>query len=99
VNIGRGAAKEYAGGLFTEDWLAKGDEQDTIRRELEWNQLHITAQGGRIRVRLNGVTVVDYTDPNPPEKYLQKGVIGFQTYGAEGHSGWVKFRNLSIREL
>ena len=48
---------------------------------------------------LNGVEVVDYTDPNPPEKFLQDGVIGFQTYGAEGHSGWVKFRNLSIREL
>ena len=23
----------------------------------------------------------------------------FQTYGAEGHAGWVKFRNLRIRTL
>ena len=72
---------------------------DTIRRKLDWNQLHITARGGRIEVVLNGVKVVDYTDPNPPAASLQDGVIGFQTYGAEGHSGWVKFRNLSIREL
>ena len=98
VNIGRGAAKEYCGGIFTDDWLDKGDEQDTIRRELAWNQMHISAKGGHIQVRLNGVKVADYQDPNPPEKYLQPGVIGFQTYGADGHSGWVKFRNLEIRE-
>lgn len=99
VNIGRGAAEEYCAGIFTEEWLAKGDVDDTIRRKLDWNQLHITARGGHIEVVLNGVKVVDYTDPNPPAKFLQDGVIGFQTYGAEGHSGWVKFRNLSIREL
>src|ERR687895_554123 len=28
VNIGRGAAGEYCGGLYLKDWLAKGDEQD-----------------------------------------------------------------------
>jgi hypothetical protein len=99
VNIGRGAAKEYCGGIFTEDWLDKGDEQDTIRRVLAWNQMHIIAEGGHIQVHLNGVKVADYRDPNPAEKYLQRGVIGFQTYGADGHSGWVKFRNLQIREL
>ena len=43
--------------------------------------------------------VVDYTDTNPPEKFLQKGVIAFQTYGAEGHAGWVKFRNIRVRPL
>ncbi len=99
VNIGRGAAKEYSGGIFTEDWLAKGDEQDTIRRELAWNTLHITARGGHIQVQLNGVKVSDYQDPNPSPTLLQEGVIGFQTYGADGHAGWVKFRNLAIREL
>jgi len=26
-------------------------------------------------------------------------VLALQTYGAEGHAGWVKFRNLRIREL
>ena len=35
----------------------------------------------------------------PPVKWLQKGVIGLQTYGAEGHAGWVKFRNIRIREI
>jgi hypothetical protein len=99
VNIGRGAAEEFCAGLFTDKWLSKGDEKDTIRRKLDWNSMRIFARGGHIEVTLNGVKVVDYIDPNPPEKYLKPGVIALQTYGAEGHSGWVKFRNVRIRSL
>ena len=39
------------------------------------------------------------TDDKPEPKFLQSGVIGLQTDGAENHPGWVKFRNLRIREL
>ena len=99
VNIGRGAAEEYTGGLFTDRWLDKGDEHDAIRKKNDWNSLHILARGGHIEVTLNGEKVVDYTDPAPPEKFLQAGVIGFQTYGAEEHAGWVKFRDIRIRPL
>ena len=99
VNIGRGAAEEYCAGLYTDRWLAKGDEHDTIRRKLAWNQLRILARGGHIEVTLNGAKVVDYTDPAPPDRYTRPGVVALQTYGAEGHSGWVKFRNLRVRPL
>jgi hypothetical protein len=99
VNIGRGAAGEFCGGVFTKEWLAKGDEQDSVRKKLDWNTLRILADGPHIVVELNGVKVSDCTDPTPPAKSLQSGVIGFQTYGAEGHAGWVKFRNIRIREL
>jgi hypothetical protein len=98
VNIGRGAAEEYVG-LYTDRWLDKGDEHDSIRKKLAWNKLYIFAQGPHIKVRLNGVEIVDYVDSNPKPKFLQSGVIGLQTYGAEGHAGWVKFRNIRIREL
>jgi hypothetical protein len=98
VNIGRAAAEEYCG-LYTDRWLSKGDEHDAVRKKLEWNHYRIRARGGHIEVELNGTKIVDFTDPEPTEKLLQKGVIGFQTYGAEGHSGWVKFRNIRIREL
>ena len=99
VNIGRGAAEEYCAGLYTDRWLAKGDEHDTIRRKLAWNQLRILARGGHIEVTLNDAKVVDYTDPAPPDRYTRPGVVALQTYGAEGHSGWVKFRNLRVRPL
>ena len=111
VNIGRGAAGEYTGGIVVTDapgtapgtptWLAKGDEADAIRRPLEWNKLRILADGPHIVVHLNGKLVADLTDtaPDRDPRYRQKGVIALQTYGAEGHAGWVKFRNLRIRVL
>ncbi len=99
VNIGRGAAEEYCGGIFTTEWLDKGDVKDQVRKPREWNTMNITAKGGHITVELNGRKVADYRDEKPEAKLLQKGVIGFQTYGAEGHDGWVKLREMRIKVL
>ncbi|MCY3021769.1 MAG: DUF1080 domain-containing protein [Planctomycetota bacterium] len=100
VNIGRGEAGEYCGGVYAnKEWLSKGDEKDTIRKKLDWNKLSILAKGPHIVVELNGVKVADVTDSKPVDRMLQKGVLAFPTYGAEGHAGWVKFRNIRIREL
>jgi hypothetical protein len=99
VNIGRGQAEEYTAGIFTDRWLAKGDEHDKIRKPLDWNSLSIVAKGGHIVVHLNGVKVSDFDDQKPPERFLQSGAIALQTYGAQGHAGWVKFRGLKIRKL
>jgi hypothetical protein len=99
VNIGRGQAQEYTAGIFTDRWLAKGDEHDKIRKPLDWNSLQIVAKGGHIVVHLNGVKVSEHNDPKPAERFVQPGTIALQTYGAQGHAGWVKFRNLKIRKL
>lgn len=98
VNIGRGAAGEPVG-LYLEEWLDDGDAEDKIRKPLEWNQLRIRARGAHIETWLNGEKIVDYTDPNPAPELLQPGAIAFQTYGAEGHAGWVEFRNIRIVNL
>ena len=98
LNIGRGAAEEYVG-LHFKEWLDKGDETDTIRKPLEWNSLRIRAIGPRVEAWLNSEPIVDYTDPDPEPAQLSTGAIAFQTYGAEGHAGWVKFRNIRIRDL
>jgi hypothetical protein len=99
VNIGRGQAQEYTAGIFTDRWLDKGDEDDTIRKPGKWNNLRIVARGGHIVVDLNGVKVADHHDANPADRFIKPGVIALQTYGAEGHAGWVKFRNIKIREI
>lgn len=99
VNIGRGVIGEYCGGLYRKGWLGKGDEKDTIRKPNQWNTLHIIADGPHIQVDLNGVRVVDYTETSNDPKLLAAGVIGLQTYGAEHHAGWVKFRNIKLREI
>ncbi|MEX2139576.1 MAG: DUF1080 domain-containing protein [Pirellulales bacterium] len=99
VNIGRGQAEEYTAGIFTDRWLAKGDEHDKIRKPEQWNSLRVRAVGGHVMVHLNGAKVSDYDDRNPPERFVQPGSIALQTYGALGHAGWVKFRNIRVREI
>ena len=99
VNIGRGEAEEYCAGVYTNKWLAKGDEKDAIRKKLDWNSLRILIKGNHIEVDLNGTRVSTVDDAEPDPKFLPKGVIALQTYGAEGHAGWVKFRNLRLRPL
>jgi hypothetical protein len=99
VNIGRGQAEEYTAGIFTDRWLAKGDEHDKIRKPLDWNSLRIVAKDGHLVVYLNGEKVSEYNDPKPAERFVQPGAIALQTYGAQGHAGWVKFRGLKIRKL
>ncbi len=98
VNIGRGVVGEYVG-LYRDDWLDTGDEKDKIRKPNAWNQLRIRAEGPRIQVWLNRQPIVDYTEADPQEIDLAAGSLTLQTYGAEGHAGWVKFRNLRLTEL
>ncbi len=97
INIGRGAAGEPVG-LFLDDWLDKGDAGDSIRKPDEWNHLRIRAAGAHIQVWLNHQQIVDHTDPNPDPSLLAPGTIALQTYGADGHAGWIKFRNIRISE-
>ena len=61
--------------------------------------MRIRAVGPHIEVWLNGKQIVDYTDPNPKPEHVVAGVIALQTYGAEGHAGWVKFRALRVLDL
>ena len=98
INIGRGAADEPVG-LHLDDWLDKGDTDDKYRKPLKWNNLRIRAVGPEIKTWLNGQLIVDYKDPSPRKDLLEAGMIGFQTYGAEGHAGWVHFRDITITEI
>lgn len=56
----------------------------------DWQSFDVTAQGGHIVVRLDGQTVLDYTDPQP----IGRGRIGLQL-----NSGGVEFRNIKLRPL
>jgi len=71
----------------------------------EWNQEEVVARGSRIKVILNGVTIVDadineaavsgtIDEKDHPGLKRQKGHIGFL-----GHGSKVEFRNIRIKEL
>jgi hypothetical protein len=69
----------------------------------EWNDYEITAKGRKIKVVLNGRTIVD-TDLNDvhdpatiekhPGMFRDHGHVGFL-----GHNDYVEFRNIRIKEL
>lgn len=78
-------------------------ERGALKPAGEWNEEEITANGRRIKVVVNGRTVVDadldtITDPAVLKKHpgLQRtsGHVGFL-----GHNDYVEFRNIRIKEL
>jgi hypothetical protein len=60
-----------------------------------WNQYTIRADGRRIRLSINGMPLLDYTEPD--ETIPLKGIIALQIHG--GLKGTIRYRNLRITEL
>lgn len=77
--------------------LAKPDEATVAKavKTNEWNDYEIRAEGRRVVLKLNGVTTVDYTEPD--EKIPQFGRIGIQVHG--GGKALVAFKDLMLEEL
>ena len=98
LNLGRGKAGEFVG-LFLDRWLDKGDEEDRIRKPKEWNKVRLLVVGPKIKAWLNEELIVEYLDPDPRPDLARAGTIALQTYGAEGHAGWVKFRKFRIKRI
>jgi hypothetical protein len=87
-------------------WLDKGDQKfPNLRKKEDWNSLRISAKGPHITVSLNGTKIVDVMDnPTDPAeaKWKEAGPISIQWPPAGesgGFAGFVKYRNIRIREL
>ncbi|MFM9955448.1 MAG: PVC-type heme-binding CxxCH protein [Opitutaceae bacterium] len=61
----------------------------------EWNNYRIRAEGARIRIWLNGVQTVDFTETDP--SIATSGIIAVQIHG--GATSVVGYRDLRIEEL
>ena len=60
-----------------------------------WNEYTIRAEGRRIRFSINGIELLNYTEPD--ETIPLKGMIALQIHG--GLKGTIRYRNLRITEL
>ena len=60
-----------------------------------WNAYMVRAENRRIRLTINGVELLDYTEPD--ETIPLKGMIALQIHG--GLKGTIRYRNLRITEL
>jgi hypothetical protein len=87
-------------------WLDTGDEKfPHLRKKEDWNHVLISFQGPHLQVTLNGTKICDVTDsPAGPSEAVWKeaGPISFQwphLTAAGGFAGFVKLRNVRIRDL
>src|ERR1043166_8037032 len=65
-------------------------------RSGEWSDFRIVAQGPRILIQLNGVSIVDTRDEHPA-KYVPAGEMGFEYMHARGTSDTVEFKDIRFR--
>lgn len=88
----------HTAGVYAEDgreWIVwPAAENETVVRLGEWNEYLVEVNGNRYRSRLNGVQMVDFTDPKPASF---DGHIALQLHA--GGRGNMKFRNIMIRDL
>jgi hypothetical protein len=61
----------------------------------EWNEYEIRAEGKRIRTWINGVAMVDYTEPD--DTIPQHGLLGLQVHG--GGKTEMSYQDITIEEL
>jgi hypothetical protein len=66
-----------------------------VVRHDDWNEYRIRAEGPRIRLWLNGMPTVDYTEPDSSVE--RSGVIALQVHG--GAKAKVLYKDVAIREL
>jgi len=97
ADIGAG----MSGSLYDESrrnkLLVKADPELIKKTEKpgEWNSYEIRCEGLRIRLKLNGVETVDYTETDTSLE--QEGLIGLQIHG--NCKAEISFRNISIELL
>lgn len=90
--IGRHTAGVYDVGRGWIVWPSP--ENETVVRQDEWNEYLLKVEGNHYVARLNGVTMVDYTDPKPKGT---DGGIALQLHS--GGRGNMRFRDILIRDL
>jgi len=87
----------HTGGVYGDgrQWIAwPAPENETVILPYDWNDYLLRVEGNRYRARLNGVDVLDFTDPNPKSF---DGYISLQLHS--GGQGNMRFKEIYIRDL
>jgi hypothetical protein len=73
-------------------------ESNAVKKAIkpnEWNDYRIRAEGKRIQIAINGVNMIDYTEPD--DSIPQHGMIGLQVHG--GGVAEVSYKDITIEVL
>ncbi|MBA3974878.1 MAG: DUF1080 domain-containing protein [Candidatus Solibacter sp.] len=90
--IGRHTGGVYG---FGRAWIVwPSPDKETVVRQNDWNEMTVTIIGNRYISYLNGVQMIDFTDPRAP---FLDGTIALQLHsGGEGH---MLFKDIWVRDL
>lgn len=87
----------HTGGLYGDNrnWIAwPSPEFEQVIRPTDWNDFLVKVEGNRMVAILNGVTIIDFTDPNPRSF---DGHIALQLHS--GGEGNMRFKDIYVRDL
>ncbi len=87
----------HTGGLYGDNrgWMVwPAAEFETVIRPFDWNDMLIQVHGNRTIVHLNGIQVLDFTNPTPKSK---DGSIALQLHS--GGLGKMRFKDIFVRDL
>lgn len=87
----------HTAGIYgdSRNWIVwPSPEHETVVRTNDWNEMSVTVIGNRYISYLNGVLMVDFTDPTPKSF---DGFIALQLHS--GGEGNMRFKDLFIRDL
>ncbi len=90
--INRHTCGVYGDGRGWVVWPAP--ENETVIKPYDWNDMYMKVEGNRYICKLNGVLMVDFTDPAPRSF---DGYIALQLHS--GGEGDMKFKDIYIRDL
>ena len=88
---------QHTGGLYGDgrQWIAwPAPEFEYILKPTDWNDYLLIVDGNRYIARLNGVVVLDFTDPTPKSF---DGSIALQLHS--GGLGNMRFKDINIRDM
>ena len=88
---------QHTGGIYGDgrNWIVwPSPENELVVRHGEWNEYLLKVEGNRYVSRLNGIVMVDFTDPNPKSF---DGPIALQLHS--GGEGNMRFKDIWIRDL
>jgi hypothetical protein len=87
----------HTGGLYGDgrQWIVwPSPENEYVLRQQDWNEYLLIVEGNHYIARLNGVVIIDFTDPTPKSF---DGTIALQLHS--GGKGNMMFRDIYVRDL
>ena len=87
----------YGGRGKGSGYIARFENPEKLVRKGDWNDLFIKVTPNRVRVKLNGKPVLDFTETEPTRNFPKEGPFGLQVHSRKVMT--VYFRDIRVRRI